>query len=143
MANSPLDTVTYEGPHGAVRAYLARPSGSGRIPAILVLQEGLGVNRHLLGLARRYAAEGYLAFVPDLYSHDDAWSQQNEEDVQRYLPLARAADRDARIAALPAAEQDNARRVVDWFAGRDTSTYFSDVLAASHHLRHHPLVRPD
>jgi carboxymethylenebutenolidase len=138
-----LEQITYEGPHGPVEAQLARPAGNGPYPAILLLQEGLGVTQHLLRLARRFADAGYLAFVPDLYSHEPAHKQLTEEEVLRGLPLARATNRDDLIAALPPEQQDGARRVAAWFAGRNSATYFPDTLAAVQYLKRHKSVRPD
>jgi carboxymethylenebutenolidase len=46
---------------------LAEPSGSGKSPALVVVQEWWGVNDHVRSLVERFAKEGFLAFAPDLY----------------------------------------------------------------------------
>jgi carboxymethylenebutenolidase len=51
---------------GVFKAYLALPEG-GRRPALVLLQEIFGVNRHLRELANRYAEEGYVTIAPDLF----------------------------------------------------------------------------
>jgi carboxymethylenebutenolidase len=51
---------------GTFNAYLALPE-DGRGPGLVVLQEIFGVNRHLRELADRYAEEGYVTIVPDLF----------------------------------------------------------------------------
>lgn len=51
-----------------VRAYVAMPKTGERRPAIIVVQEWWGLDDHMKDVARRYAAEGYVAIVPDLYS---------------------------------------------------------------------------
>ncbi len=51
---------------GVFNAYLALPEG-GRGPALVLLQEIFGVNRHLRELADRYAEEGYVTIAPDLF----------------------------------------------------------------------------
>ena len=61
----------------------------------------------------------------------------------RGLPLVRAADRDALIAALPRSQQQSAQRVGAWFGSRNTSTYFPDALAAVHYLKRNAAVRPE
>ena len=38
-----------------------------RYPAILLLDEGFGVNGHIRSVAERLSREGYVVFVPDLY----------------------------------------------------------------------------
>jgi carboxymethylenebutenolidase len=49
------------------RGELAEPSGSGKAPALVVIQEWWGVNDHIRSLVDRFAKEGFLAFAPDLY----------------------------------------------------------------------------
>jgi carboxymethylenebutenolidase len=51
---------------GVFNAYLALPEG-GPGPALVLLQEIFGVNRHLRELADRYAEEGYVTIAPDLF----------------------------------------------------------------------------
>jgi carboxymethylenebutenolidase len=51
---------------GVFNAYLALPEG-GRGPALVLLQEIFGVNRHLRELADCYAEEGYVTIAPDLF----------------------------------------------------------------------------
>lgn len=52
---------------GAMPAFEARPAGAARLPAVLVIQEAFGLNAHIKDVARRLAAEGYVALGPDLY----------------------------------------------------------------------------
>ena len=51
---------------GSFAAYLAKPA-SGKGPGIVVIQEIFGVNANLRAIADGYAAEGYVAIVPDLF----------------------------------------------------------------------------
>lgn len=48
-------------------AYLARPDGPGRKPAVIVFMEIFGVNDHIRDVTRRVAAEGYVAIAPDFF----------------------------------------------------------------------------
>ena len=57
--------VTYKGVSGDVKAYMARPKGTGKLPAVLVIHENRGLNKHLEDVARRAALAGYLALAPD------------------------------------------------------------------------------
>src|SRR5881296_2291128 len=52
---------------GAFPAFLARPTGEGPAPAVLVIMEAFGLNAHIKDVARRLAAEGYVSLAPDLY----------------------------------------------------------------------------
>ncbi|MET0388511.1 MAG: dienelactone hydrolase family protein [Polyangiales bacterium] len=143
MTQSQLESVVIDGPHGPLHAQLALPSGQGPFPAVLLLQEGLGVTQHLLRLAQRYAAAGYATLVPNLYSHEPAHELLSEADVLRGLPIARgdAAQREKAFAALPTDQQSGARRVVEWFDKRNPATYFPDTQAVLAYLKQHPAVR--
>jgi carboxymethylenebutenolidase len=60
--------VTYPSPggnSGSMRGYLARPSGSGPFPAVLVVHENRGLNPYIEDVARRLAVAGFLALAPD------------------------------------------------------------------------------
>ncbi len=62
-----LDTgyAMYDGVSGAVKAYWARPKDAVTLPAILVIHENRGLNKHIEDVARRAALAGYFAFAPD------------------------------------------------------------------------------
>src|SRR5258705_3180984 len=47
--------------------YVAERPAPGRSPAVLVVMEIFGVNRHIEDVTRRIAAEGYVALAPDLF----------------------------------------------------------------------------
>ena len=52
---------------GTMPAFVARPEGEARAPAVLVIQEAFGLNDHIKDVSRRIAAEGYVTLAPDLY----------------------------------------------------------------------------
>jgi carboxymethylenebutenolidase len=47
--------------------YLALPPGDGRHPAVVVIHEWWGVNEQIKAVADRWAKEGFVAIVPDLF----------------------------------------------------------------------------
>src|SRR5439155_21088591 len=60
--------VTYPSPGGTsgmMRGYLVTPAGQGPFPAVLVIHENRGLNPYIEDVARRAAAEGFLALAPD------------------------------------------------------------------------------
>ena len=60
--------VTYASPggnSGQMRGYLVQPTGKGPWPAVLVVHENRGLNPYIEDVARRAAAEGFLALAPD------------------------------------------------------------------------------
>lgn len=78
---------------GSFRGYLAVPP-AGRGPGIVVCQEIFGVNRTMRAIADGYAAEGFVALVPDLF-----WRQSpgvelgyQEQDWQRAFAFYKAFD---------------------------------------------------
>ena len=68
MADLKEMTVQYPSEGVTVRAYLVGEKGGVKRPTIIVVQEWWGLNDHMKDIAKRYAQEGYLAIVPDLYS---------------------------------------------------------------------------
>jgi carboxymethylenebutenolidase len=67
-------------PDGSFAAYVARP---GKTPAasIVVIQEIMGVNRTIRGVADDLAKQGFLAIAPDLF-----WRQQPGVDLDDRKP---------------------------------------------------------
>jgi len=60
--------VTFEATNGGdVNGLVFEPGGSGKAPAVVLVQEWWGVNQHIRTLAERLAAEGFLVVAPDLY----------------------------------------------------------------------------
>lgn len=53
------------GTSGTMRGYLARPSGDGPFPAVVVFHENRGLNPYIEDVARRAAVAGFLALAPD------------------------------------------------------------------------------
>ncbi len=78
---------------GPLGGHLARPAGSGPWPALIVIQEWWGLDDQTKHMADRFAAEGYLAFAPDIYHGQRA--ELGDRDTatrlsQQYSPGAAA-----------------------------------------------------
>jgi carboxymethylenebutenolidase len=55
-------------PDGTMPLHVARPKGaSGKLPAIVVVQEAFGLNDNIKEIAGRIAAEGYQTMAPNFY----------------------------------------------------------------------------
>lgn len=61
-------TVQYPSGNVTMKAFVAAPNTKERRPTVIVIQEWWGLTDHIKDIARRYAAEGYVAIAPDLYS---------------------------------------------------------------------------
>ncbi|ETX03172.1 MAG: dienelactone hydrolase [Candidatus Entotheonella factor] len=53
------------GTSGMMRGYLVQPRSDGTFPAVVVIHENRGLNPYIEDVARRAAAEGFLALAPD------------------------------------------------------------------------------
>jgi len=73
--------TTYAGPTGDIKAYMARPKGAAKLPAVIVIHENRGLNPHIEDVTRRIALEGFLVLAPDLLS--PAGGTPENEDTAR------------------------------------------------------------
>ncbi|CAN7556114.1 dienelactone hydrolase family protein [Rhizobium sp. LjRoot254] len=60
--------LTYRGAPGDIKAYAAMPRDATKLPAVIVIHENRGLNKHIKDVTRRMALEGFLAMAPDLLS---------------------------------------------------------------------------
>src|SRR5688572_15658419 len=60
--------ITYPGATGDIKAYMARPKGAAKLPAVIIIHENRGLNAHIEDVNRRMALEGFLALAPDMLS---------------------------------------------------------------------------
>jgi carboxymethylenebutenolidase len=87
-------TVTVKDGTG-MAAYVSRPSDGDHHPGIIVLQEALGVNAQLRGVADRYARLGFVAIAPDLFHRVKPGYATNELNMEVLMPLIRSMTPDA------------------------------------------------
>jgi carboxymethylenebutenolidase len=65
------ETVTIRGDGGdEIEAYLARPMSPGPLGGVVVIHHMPGYDASTKEIARRFAAEGYNALMPNLYYRD-------------------------------------------------------------------------
>jgi carboxymethylenebutenolidase len=62
------ETVQYDSGGTSISAYLVKPSGSGKHPAVLLVHDNQGLTDGVRDLARQFAAAGFLTLAPDLAS---------------------------------------------------------------------------
>lgn len=81
-----VDSKTVEYPSGdgvTLSGYLSAPRGKGPYPAVMVIHENRGLNEHTRDVARRFAAEGFLAMAPDILARKGGTSKMKSPDEAR------------------------------------------------------------
>jgi carboxymethylenebutenolidase len=71
-------------------AFVAWPAGETKAPGIVVIHEWWGMNGQIRDVARRLAAQGYVAIVPDLYHGKVAGDAERAHELSRALDDRRA-----------------------------------------------------
>lgn len=93
--------IQYPGETGEVRAYLARPKDSEKLPGVIVIHENRGLVPHIEDVTRRVALEGFLAIGPDALSPLGG----TPEDTEKGRSLMRELDSQSTIKNYVAAVQ--------------------------------------
>ena len=93
------ERASFDSPKGKINSYLVRAKAKGKRPAVIVIHENRGLHPHLEDVARRFAAEGFIALAPDLLSV--AGGTPANEDQARELHTK--ADKGDMLAAAVAA----------------------------------------
>ena len=111
-----VDSATVEYLNGEIKlsGYLSKPKAKGKYPAIIVIHENRGLNDHTRDVARRFAANGFVALAIDA--------------------LARKGG---------TAAQDTPEKVRDAFAAIPVADVISDLNAGLAYLNTHPNVKKD
>ena len=106
-----MPDLTYPSSDGELRAYVATPAGVGPWPGVVVIHEAFGLTDDIRAQADRFAAQGYLAFAPDLYS----WGRASRCLIATFRTLftgkGRALDDIAAARAFVAGRPDCSGRV--------------------------------
>jgi carboxymethylenebutenolidase len=67
-ANVATETVHYDSGGFNIDAFVAKPAGAGKHPAVLVIHDNQGLNDSIREIARQFAAAGFWALAPDFTS---------------------------------------------------------------------------
>jgi carboxymethylenebutenolidase len=87
---STAQNTTFASNGGQAHGYLALPpSGSG--PGVIVIQEWWGLTDHIVGIADRLAAEGFVALAPDLFGGRTTHDSDEAGELMSQLPVEKAA----------------------------------------------------
>jgi carboxymethylenebutenolidase len=105
---------------GSMGGYLARPTGGGPHPAVLVFMEIFGINSHIRDVTERVAREGYVALAPDYfhrtgpgveYGYDDEGMAKGMALLGALVADEMVSDVDAAIEALRARDDVRGEKV--------------------------------
>ncbi len=76
--------VTYATLDGTeINGYLARPTGDGPFPGVIVIHEWWGLNDNIQWMADRFAGTGYLALAVDMYEGEVATDREGAMTLMR------------------------------------------------------------
>ena len=76
------ETVTITGDKGTpITAYVAKPSGPGPFPGVVLIHHAPGWSEYYIDETRRFAHSGYLAICAHLYEREGGGSDANPDDV--------------------------------------------------------------
>jgi carboxymethylenebutenolidase len=94
----------------AANGEIAVPSGTGKAPGLVLVQEWWGLNDHVRSLADRFATAGFLTLAPDLYHGKTTKDPDEASRLMNTLDGARAMDDIAgAVAALAAHPRGNGK----------------------------------
>ena len=91
MADITTDMLDYATNGSNASGFLARPSGDGPFPAVIVVQEWWGVNDNIKDIVRRFANEGFVAFAPDLYHGTETSEPDDAQKLMMQTDMPRAS----------------------------------------------------
>jgi carboxymethylenebutenolidase len=87
---NPRQNVEFPSNGDHAHGYLAVPA-SGEGPGVIVIQEWWGLTDHIVGIADRLAAEGFVALAPDLFDGKTTHDADEAGKLLTELPVEQAA----------------------------------------------------
>jgi carboxymethylenebutenolidase len=112
--------VSYPSGSETVTGYLAAPGGTGKKPALVVIQEWWGLNDFIKGKADMFSRQGYVALAVDLYRGKVTADADTAHQLMRGLPEDRAIrDLRAAVAYLRSRPDVDGKRIgsIGWCMG--------------------------
>jgi carboxymethylenebutenolidase len=86
--------TTFKGNGQEVDAFVARPEGVEKAPAVIVVHEWWGLNPHIENVAGRFAREGFIAVAADLY---EGKTTKDAQEAAKLMGALRQEDGLARL----------------------------------------------
>ncbi|HET7479310.1 MAG TPA: dienelactone hydrolase family protein, partial [Rubrobacteraceae bacterium] len=140
--------ITFEGRDRDLDGYMALPEGGERLPGVVVIQEIWGLEEHIEDVTRRFAAEGYAAIAPDLYTGE--WREvMSAERVAAGMAFLRSASQEVQrdpeklesaLADKPQEERDAVKMLATAMSPQGRLRFAIDTLEAVEYLKGRPEV---
>lgn len=136
--------ISFEGEGREVEGYLVLPGGEERdLAAVIVIQEIWGLDEHIKDVARRFAAEGYVALAPDLYTGE--WNETlTPERIAVAMEFIRGASQEVQrdpskleseISDRPREERDAIKILSKLLTPEQRRKFARDLLGAVRYLQ--------
>ena len=101
--------VNFAAPAEAIAGYLVEPAMPPPWPALIVIHPIAGVTQQIQEIARSYAAEGYLAIAPNLYTSDPEAPKHDFDVINEAAHMSNHGDWDAYLASVAAPHREQTR----------------------------------
>jgi carboxymethylenebutenolidase len=88
---------TFEGDGQEVEAFVARPDDVEKAPAIIIVHEWWGLNRHIEDIAQRFAEEGFIGVAVDLY---EGKTTKDAQEASKLMGALKQEDGLARLRVV-------------------------------------------
>jgi carboxymethylenebutenolidase len=134
--------VTIPTSHGEIRGYMVRPSGPPPWPALLIVHAVMGLDPYIQKLTAEFAADGYLALTPDIYTNDAGYKQHEPLHIEMAAHLGTDREKQKEgIEHCPAEIRSQISAARDWINDRPTTRYIDLIAATFNYLRGREDVR--
>lgn len=144
--------ITFEGRDRDLEGYLALPeSGAEGLPGVVVIQEIWGLEEHIENVTRRFAAEGYAALAPDLYTGE--WREaMSAERIAAGMAFLRSASQEVQrdpeklesaLVDKTQEERDATKMLATAMSPEGRLRFAIDTLGAVEYLKERPEVDAD
>lgn len=144
--------ISFEGEDREIEGYLALPGDrESGLAAVIVIHEIWGLDEHIKDVARRLAAEGYVALAPDLYARE--WHEvMSEERIMAGLTFMRSASQEVQrhpeklesaLSDKPQEERDAMKMLASVMSPNQRQRFAWELLGAVAYLQERPEVDPE
>jgi carboxymethylenebutenolidase len=134
---SSLDrTVSFAAPGGNINGYFATPATPPPWPALIVIHPVTGLTQNVEETVVSFAAEGYLALAPDLYTNDAGYSHQDFHDINEAAHMGpNSSGWDAHLAKFAEPRRAAILAARKWMTDRPHGAYIDLIRASFDYLK--------